>query len=150
MVSFPRDLWIPIAPDGHEQRINTAFTNGPEALIQTIKLNFQIPINHYMQVDFKGFQGLVDAVGGIELYLPGPVRDKVTGLNITDTGCVLFHGDQALSYVRSRHFQYQENGRWRSARAATSVGSSASRTSSAARCARRCRAGSPTRASSTV
>lgn len=112
MVSFPRDLWVPIAPDGHEQRINTAFANGPEALIQTIKLNFQIPINHYMQVDFAGFQGLVDAVGGVELFLPGPVRDKVSGLNITDTGCVLFHGDQALSYVRSRHYEYQENGRW--------------------------------------
>ncbi|MEA3056506.1 MAG: hypothetical protein QOD30_1938, partial [Actinomycetota bacterium] len=75
MVSFPRDLWIPIAPSGQEQRINTAFSNGPQALIDTIKLNFQIPIHHYMQVDFKGFQGLVDAVGGIELFLPGPVRD---------------------------------------------------------------------------
>jgi LCP family protein required for cell wall assembly len=114
MVSFPRDLWIPIAPDGHNQRINTAFTNGPEQLIETIKLNFNVPIHHYMQVDFAGFQGLVDAVGGVEIYLPGPVRDRVSGLNITDTGCVLFHGDQALSYVRSRHYQYQENGEWQS------------------------------------
>lgn len=114
MVSFPRDLWLPIAPDGHNQRINTAFTNGPEQLIETIKLNFNVPIHHYAQVDFAGFQGVVDAVGGVELYLPGAVRDKVTGLNITDTGCVLFHGDQALAYVRSRHFEYQENERWRS------------------------------------
>ena len=114
MVSFPRDLWIPIAPDGHNQRINTAFQNGPAQLIETIKLNYNVPIHHYMQVDFAGFQGLVDAVGGVELYLAGPVRDRVSGLNITDTGCVLFHGDQALSYVRSRHFQYQENGEWRS------------------------------------
>ncbi|HVM52440.1 MAG TPA: LCP family protein [Acidimicrobiales bacterium] len=114
MVSFPRDLWIPIAPDGHQQRINTAFSAGPEALVETIKLNWNVPIHHYMQVDFKGFQGLVDAVGGVEIYLPGPVRDKVTGLNITDTGCVLFHGDQSLAYVRSRHFEYMEDGRWRS------------------------------------
>jgi LCP family protein required for cell wall assembly len=114
MVSFPRDLWIPIAPDGHTQRINTAFENGPEQLIETIKLNWNVPIHHYIQVDFKSFQGLVDAVGGVQIYLPGAVRDKVTGLNITDTGCVLFHGDQALAYVRSRHFQYQENGRWHS------------------------------------
>ncbi|MEA3020970.1 MAG: hypothetical protein QOI47_2494, partial [Actinomycetota bacterium] len=103
-----------IAPDGHHQRINTAFENGPEALIQTIKLNFNVPINHYLQVNFKSFQGLVDAVGGVQIYLAGPVRDKVTGLNITDTGCVLFHGDQALAYVRSRHFEYQENGKWHS------------------------------------
>ena len=114
MVSFPRDLLVRIPPDGHQQRINTAFVDGPEKLIETIKLNFNVPIHHYAQVDFAGFQGLVDAVGGVELFLPGPVRDRVTGLNITDTGCVLFHGDQALAYVRSRHFQYQENGQWRS------------------------------------
>ena len=114
MVSFPRDLWIPIAPDGHTQRINTAFEQGPDQLIETIKRNWNVPIHHYIQVDFKSFQGLVDAVGGVQIYLPGAVRDKVTGLNITDTGCVLFHGDQALAYVRSRHFQYQENGKWHS------------------------------------
>jgi LCP family protein required for cell wall assembly len=113
MVSFPRDLWLPIAPDGHNQRINTAFEDGPEQLIETIKSNFNIPINHYAQVDFKGFQGLVDAVGGVTIYLATPVRDRVTGLNILDTGCVELHGDQALAYVRSRHFQYQEDGRWK-------------------------------------
>jgi LCP family protein required for cell wall assembly len=114
MVSFPRDLWIPIAPDGHNQRINTAFEAGPQQLIQTISANFNIPIHHYAQVDFKGFQGLVDAVGGVKIYLATPVRDRVTGLNIHDTGCVQLHGDQALAYVRSRHFQYQEKGRWKS------------------------------------
>lgn len=115
MVSFPRDLWVPIAPDGHEQRINTAFENGPEQLVETIKTNWNIPIHHYAQVDFKGFQGLVDAVGGVTIYLANPVRDRVTGLNILDTGCVELHGDQALAYVRSRHFTYQdpETGRWR-------------------------------------
>src|SRR3954451_20451356 len=113
MVSFPRDLWLPIAPDGHSQRINTAFEDGPEQLIETIKSNFNIPIHHYAQVDFKGFQGLVDAVGGVTIYLATPVRDRVTGLNILDTGCVELHGDQSLAYVRSRHFHYFENGRWK-------------------------------------
>ena len=37
MLSFPRDLWLPIAPDGHLQRINTAFDTGPQNLIDTIK-----------------------------------------------------------------------------------------------------------------
>jgi LCP family protein required for cell wall assembly len=114
MVSFPRDLWIPIAPDGHMQRINTAFENGPEQLIETIKLNYNVPIHHYMQVDFAGFQGLVDAVGGVTVYLASPVRDHVTGLHVEQTGCVELRGDQALAYVRSRHFQYKENGVWHS------------------------------------
>ena len=112
MVSVPRDLWLPIPPSGAKQRINTAFAGGPEQLIETIKQNFNIPVHHYAQVDFKGFKGLVEAVGGVKVYLPSPVRDRLTGLNITDTGCVELTGDQALAYVRSRHFQYQENGRW--------------------------------------
>ena len=114
MLSFPRDLWVEIAGTGGKQRINTAFSEGPDRLIETIKLNFGIPINHYVQVDFQSFKDVVDAVGGVNLYLASPVRDKVTGLNITDTGCVTLGGDQALAYVRSREYQYQEDGKWRS------------------------------------
>lgn len=116
MVSFPRDLLVPIAPDGHLQRINTAFSDGPENLVDTIKANWNVPIHHYAQVDFKGFKGLVDAVGGVTVFLPNPVRDRVTGLHILDTGCVELHGDQALAYVRSRQFTYldPETQRWRS------------------------------------
>jgi LCP family protein required for cell wall assembly len=115
MLSFPRDLYIPIAPTFRNDRINTAYdAESPERLIETIKTNFNVPIHHYAEVNFAGFRNLVDTVGGVKLFVPGAIRDRQTGLNITDTGCVLFHGDQALSYVRSRHFQYFENGRWRS------------------------------------
>jgi polyisoprenyl-teichoic acid--peptidoglycan teichoic acid transferase len=118
MVSFPRDLWVSIPdPDSPgkptRNRINTAFGGGADQLIETIKLNFNVPVHHYAQVDFQGFKGLVDAVGGVEVFLASPVRDEVTGLDISETGCVELQGDQALAYVRSRHFEYQENGRWR-------------------------------------
>jgi LCP family protein required for cell wall assembly len=122
VVSFPRDLWVPIAPDGHMQRINTAYSAGAQALIETIKRNFNVPIHHYAEVTFRGLQQVVDAVGGVKIFLPSPVRDwdttavphrNQTGLLILDTGCVLLHGDQALAYVRSRHFEYrQANGQW--------------------------------------
>lgn len=120
MVSFPRDLYVPIAGSGGRGRINTAFEAGPEQLIRTITEAFAIPIHHYVQVDFAGFKGLVDAVDGVEIYLPSPVRDRdeqgnnPSGLDITDFGCVNLSGDQALAYVRSRHFQYMEDGRWKS------------------------------------
>jgi LCP family protein required for cell wall assembly len=121
MLSFPRDLWLPIAGTNHSQRINTAFAGGPQQLIDTIKLNFNVSIQHYAQVDFKGFKELVDAIGGITIYLASPVRDysyadgrSLTGLHIEQTGCVHVNGTQALAYVRSRHFQYKENGRWKS------------------------------------
>ena len=113
MLSFPRDLWVTVAGTGKNNRINTAFFDGPDQLIETIRQNFNVPIHHYAQVDFKGFQNLVDAVGGVTVYVPAPMRDRMSGLLILDTGCVKLHGDQSLAYVRSRHFQYEENGRWR-------------------------------------
>ncbi|HZB71699.1 MAG TPA: LCP family protein [Acidimicrobiales bacterium] len=124
MLSFPRDLMVEIAGTGEEDRINKAFTvGGPEGarrLIDTIKLNFNIPVHHYAQVDFEGFQRVVDAVGGINVYLPNPVRDydpgagrNQSGLDIQQTGCIELNGEQALSYVRSRYFQERINGRWR-------------------------------------
>lgn len=126
MLSFPRDLWVDIyaadgRPTGSRNRINTAFDGGPEQLVQTIRQNFDIPIHHYMQVDFAGFKNLVDVVGGVEVYLENPVRDRDTstgrnlaGLDIQQTECVNLGGDQALAYVRSRHLQEYVDGRWRS------------------------------------
>ena len=50
LLSLPRDLWVPIAGTGGKQRINTAHPGGgPERLIETIKQNFGIPINHYVR-----------------------------------------------------------------------------------------------------
>ncbi len=120
MVSFPRDLIVTVAGTGQRTRINEAFQGGPSQLIETIQLNFNIPIHHYVQVDFEGFQALVDAVGGIEIYLPAPVRDQdpngnnISGLDIDQTGCVTLDGFQALSYVRSRHYEEFVDGHWQS------------------------------------
>ena len=124
LVSFPRDLYLDIAGEEGRKRINTAFGSGPGALIQTISENFGVSIDHYVQVDFEGFRELIDAVGGIELWMSYPVRDwgrpspgeplrNISGLDISAKGCVLLDGDQALSYVRSRHFEQLIDGRWR-------------------------------------
>ena len=122
VLSFPRDLYVPIAPSGRPNKINTAYAGGAQQLIDTIKTNYNVPIHHYAEVNFKGLEQVVDAVGGVKIFLASPVRDmdttvspphNQTGLLILQTGCVLLHGDQALAYVRSRHFQYrQANGRW--------------------------------------
>src|SRR5690349_21661386 len=56
VLSLPRDLWVDIPGHGQE-RINTAWeTGGPALLIQTIQANFDIPVNHFLQVDGGGFQ----------------------------------------------------------------------------------------------
>lgn len=121
ILSLPRDLYVTIAGTGERARINTAFEDGPETLIRTIQNNFDIPIDHYAQVNFDTFRGVVDTIGGVRIPFDTPVRDydpatgrNLSGLNIAEAGCVTLSGDQALAYVRSRHYQIYENGRWRS------------------------------------
>lgn len=113
ILSIPRDLWVPIAGTNRNQRINTAFENGPQQLIQTLTGALGIEIHHYVEVDFVAFRSLVDAVGGVPIYVPAPARDRYSDLSIPEPGCITLSGDQALAWVRSRHFQYFESGRWR-------------------------------------
>lgn len=119
MVSFPRDLWLPIAGTGEEDRINAAVQGGPDRLVRTITENFDIPIHHYAQIDFRGFKGLVNAIDGVRVPFPAPVRDfdrkagrTQSGLDIPNPGCVRLDGDQALAYVRSRHYEQLIEGEW--------------------------------------
>jgi LCP family protein required for cell wall assembly len=114
LLSLPRDLWVPLAGGG-TQRLNTAIqSGGPGELIDTIEQYLGIPVHHYVQVDFAGFQELVDVVDGVEVYFANPVRDTRSFLDIQETGCVTLDGSDALAYVRSRHYQTFEDGRWRS------------------------------------
>jgi anionic cell wall polymer biosynthesis LytR-Cps2A-Psr (LCP) family protein len=69
-----------------------------------VTTNLGIPINHYMEVDFVSFAGIVDAMGGIEINFPNPAYDQHSGLNIITSGPVKLNGTQALAYVRSRHY----------------------------------------------
>src|SRR5205085_10132060 len=109
ILSLPRDLYVPSLHD----RINSAFeTGGPQKLVQTLTATYGIPIDHYVEVDFNGFRGIVSAVGDVKVYFPAPARDAFSNLNQRTAGCVALNGDRALSYVRSRHYQYFEGGRW--------------------------------------
>lgn len=92
----------------------SAVGDGPERLIATIRQNLGIEIDHYIEVDFNGFRGIVNAVNGVVVPFPAPARDKFSGLDVKTAGCISLSGDQALGYVRSRHFQYYEAGRWKS------------------------------------
>ncbi len=116
LVSFPRDLIVNVPGHG-EALINSAFNDGPQKVIDTLKENFNIDVNHYVEVNFTAFVGIVDAVGKIPVYFPAPVRDKFSGLNITTPGCVALSGQQSLEYVRARHLeQYNsQTGQWEDA-----------------------------------
>src|SRR4029450_9237731 len=113
LLSIPRDLFVPIPGTGSSRRINVAIEQGgAPLLITTIAQNFGIPINHYVQVDFASFRGLVDAINGVSVYIPHPARAAQTGLATPQAGCHTLDPTEALAYVRSRHYEEYINGRW--------------------------------------
>ena len=119
MLSIPRDLFVPIAGTSSSNRINVAFNSGPTQLVQTISSDFGIQINHFVQVGFAGVQQLTDAVGGVCMSFPYPARDSSptgtgneSGLDIPKAGQNVLNGGQALALIRSRYFQYFQNGSW--------------------------------------
>jgi LCP family protein required for cell wall assembly len=112
LVSFPRDLMVDIPGHGRNL-LNSAFAfggqdknvTGPGLVIETLEKNFSgLQINHYLEVDFRGFKQIVDKIGKIHLWFPTPVHDPYTGLEVNQAGCVSVNGDQALAYARSRHY----------------------------------------------
>ncbi len=106
VLSFPRDLWLPI-PGKSKGRINSAYIkNDPSLLSQTIFENFGIAVDHYIQVDFCAFKRIVDAVGGVAVPFSTPIIDKSVNINIPNAGCHTFSGDEGLAYVRSRHLKW--------------------------------------------
>ncbi|MEO7556840.1 MAG: LCP family protein, partial [Acidimicrobiales bacterium] len=114
-LSIPRDLIVTIATTGKRDRINSAYNpdlgGGPVRLIQTVKDALRIPINRYLEVDFATFAGVVDAVGGIDIDFPNPAFDDNTGLDVTTAGTAHLKGEEALAYVRSRHYTEIINGK---------------------------------------
>ena len=104
LVSVPRDLWVTIPGHGMS-KINSAFTIGPQKLVDTIQADLNVPIHHYVEVNFDTFRKMVDAVGSIPVYFPAPARDQFSDLNVPTPGCVQLNGAQALSFVRSRDLQ---------------------------------------------
>ncbi|MGH9090556.1 MAG: LCP family protein [Acidimicrobiales bacterium] len=127
VISIPRDTLVSmvgknVTTFGQFNRINSSYNSGPTLLVQTIQDNFGIPISHVVQVNFSGFKGAVNALGGIHMNFKYPTRTfnetpatygvNESGLNVGTPGCVLLTGTQALAVARSRHFQYYATGQW--------------------------------------
>ncbi len=121
MISLPRDMWVSIPPanaagnwagwPGGEQRINVAHAvGGPELAKKTITADFGIPVRYYARVDFRGFQKMVDTVGGVMIDVDRPIKDDEYPTEdygyqriYIAPGPQLMDGVTALQYARSRH-----------------------------------------------
>jgi polyisoprenyl-teichoic acid--peptidoglycan teichoic acid transferase len=75
-LSIPRDLVVPI-PGYSTQKINAAFQiGGPALAIRTIRQLTGTDINHIVVVNFADFKDLIDALGGIDVDVPAPIRSN--------------------------------------------------------------------------
>jgi polyisoprenyl-teichoic acid--peptidoglycan teichoic acid transferase len=110
MISFPRDLYVDIPGWGYN-RINVVQSlGGFDLLAQTFASNFKIHPQHFVLIDFNGFTGAIDSLGGINVNVEKPIRDQCdvqyvgrNGICSFDKGWHEMNGQTALWYVRSRH-----------------------------------------------
>ncbi|MFC0676047.1 LCP family protein [Brachybacterium hainanense] len=99
VMSFPRDLWIDIPGHG-KGRINAALAYGGIPLAVTTVENYAgVPIDHVALIDFDGVEGLVDALGGVDIQVPQDF--EINGTQFTK-GTQHVNGAEALNFVRAR------------------------------------------------
>lgn len=106
MISFLRDLYVPIPGGYMDNRLNAAYAMGGfELLDDALETNFGIRIDANIEVDFSGFTKVVDVLGGVDINLTqeeanwmnmGTYKGLEAGLNHMD-------GETALSYSRIRY-----------------------------------------------
>jgi polyisoprenyl-teichoic acid--peptidoglycan teichoic acid transferase len=112
-MSIPRDLWARMGDSNTFKKINSAYQRGPDVLVRTVQRALNIPIHHYVEVNFSGFKEIVDAIGGVRICVPRASRDKYTGFFIGRKACKLQSGADALRYARARHLEEKIDGRWK-------------------------------------
>ncbi|WP_245646893.1 LCP family protein [Microtetraspora niveoalba] len=101
LVSLPRDSYVPIEGHGSD-KLNAAYAfGGPELLAKTVERVTGIRIDHYMEIGFGGFVGIVDAIGGVNICVKQNIKDHKAGINLKK-GCQDMDGGTALGYVRTR------------------------------------------------
>ena len=111
-VSIPRDSMVEmpdcVAADGSVvpgalRQFNAAFPiGGPVCVQRTVESLTDLRIDHFVVIDFVGFKDMVDAVGGVTVYVEEPISDPRSKIYF-DPGCQVLDGDKALDYVRVRH-----------------------------------------------
>jgi LCP family protein required for cell wall assembly len=124
-LTIPRDIWVEIPGisdhyDITHGKLNQAYLyggegmgyydgpgGGPGLMARTLDLNFGLRPDHYGAVNMETFKRLVDAVGGIDIYLPTdvdgtPIDDKTEDMGYFTAGQHHFNGDEALRFSRIR------------------------------------------------
>ena len=113
VVSIPRDTIIDrpectdtgggTHPAAQGVMFNSAYsTGGAACAVKTVESITDIRMDHYLEVDFKGFQKLIDELGGVPITTTKAIDDRESHLHLK-AGTHTLDGEQALGLVRTRH-----------------------------------------------
>jgi LCP family protein required for cell wall assembly len=102
VLSIPRDILVSPTP-GVISRLTLTFDEGPQQLVDGLCRSLDIPTTHLVIITMKAFAAAVNALGGVTISNPAPVRDLYSGLDLAKVGPVHLDGVQVLALVRSRH-----------------------------------------------
>ncbi|WP_428950097.1 LCP family protein [Streptomyces sp. cg35] len=113
VVSIPRDTMVQrpacaqthggSAPGARQAMFNSSYqVGGPACTVKTVEKMSGVRMDHYLEVDFKGFQKLIDELGGVDITTHRAINDQNSGLSLT-AGKHTLKGKQALELVRTRH-----------------------------------------------
>ncbi|MGI6105387.1 MAG: LCP family protein [Raoultibacter sp.] len=116
LISLHRDLSVDLGEYGVNKLNSAHFFGGASLTVETVSELAGVPISHYAEINFDGFKGVVDALGGIEVEVPMEIDDPDAGGYLAP-GLQTLNGDQALILCRARH-AYDEMGDGDSFRAA--------------------------------
>ncbi|MDG5786692.1 LCP family protein [Evansella sp. AB-P1] len=103
LLSIPRDTYVEIAGTGEYDKINHAFARDVNTSVKTVENYLNIPIDHYVAVNFTGFETFIDFLGGIELDVERTIYHNLHPDRIyLYPGLQRVNGENALQYVRFR------------------------------------------------
>ncbi|MFL4474824.1 LCP family protein [Paeniglutamicibacter sp. MACA_103] len=103
VTSIMRDTWLDIPGHG-KAKINAAFAYGGVALtVQTLEGLLDTRIDHVASIDFEGFKGLTDALGGVEINNPIAFKQNLSNGYFFPKGVQTLNGEEALAFVRERY-----------------------------------------------
>lgn len=102
LISIPRDSYVQL-PGKKKNKINAAYAFGGEKyLIQTVEQNTGLHIDHFAEIGFGGFSGIIDGLGGVEICPKRAWKDHNAHIDIP-AGCQTMNGPTALGYSRMRY-----------------------------------------------
>ena len=102
LLSIPRDLRVEYANNGRYDKLNAAIAyGGIDNTAATIENLFDISIDYYANINFKGFQDLVDTIGGVTVNVE---KDMSFSDRITKTQFSLKEGEQKLSGIQALNY----------------------------------------------